>query len=255
MTPPIVALAVAAHPDDIEFHMAGTLLLLRHAGAEIHMWNLANGCMGTATHSREDIIRIRAAEARASAELAGATWHPPLFDDLAIFYDQPSLARVAATLRDIRPNILLTHPPADYMEDHMNTCRLVVSGAFVRAMRNFLTEPPRPTTDQPVAIYHCAPHGLTDGLRRPFEPHFYVDITSVRARKRELLAQHHSQKHWLDVSQGMDAYLHDMETMSRELGKRCGRFDFAEAWRRHAHHGFASADYDPLRDLLDGRTA
>ena len=39
----IVALASAAHPDDIEFMMAGTLLLLKETGAEIHMWNLSIG--------------------------------------------------------------------------------------------------------------------------------------------------------------------------------------------------------------------
>ncbi|MDQ6630443.1 MAG: PIG-L family deacetylase, partial [Verrucomicrobiota bacterium] len=30
------AFAIAAHPDDIEFMMAGTLLLLKNAGYEIH---------------------------------------------------------------------------------------------------------------------------------------------------------------------------------------------------------------------------
>jgi LmbE family N-acetylglucosaminyl deacetylase len=41
-------LAAAAHPDDIEFMMAGTLLRLKDAGCEIHLWNLANGCYGSA---------------------------------------------------------------------------------------------------------------------------------------------------------------------------------------------------------------
>jgi LmbE family N-acetylglucosaminyl deacetylase len=41
-------LAAAAHPDDIEFMMAGTLLRLKDAGCEIHLWNLANGCCGSA---------------------------------------------------------------------------------------------------------------------------------------------------------------------------------------------------------------
>ncbi|MEI6971274.1 MAG: PIG-L family deacetylase, partial [bacterium] len=122
-----VVLAVAAHPDDIEFMMAGTLLLLKDSGAEIHMWNLANGCCGTARHSRAAISRIRAGEAKASAGLAGALSHPPLFDDLGIFYDKPSLARVAAVVRSIRPTIILTQSPLDYMEDHQNTCRLIVT--------------------------------------------------------------------------------------------------------------------------------
>lgn len=34
--PPVV-LAAAAHPDDIEFMMAGTLLRLKDAGAQIHL--------------------------------------------------------------------------------------------------------------------------------------------------------------------------------------------------------------------------
>ena len=143
-----IALAAAAHPDDIEFMMAGTLLRLKEVGAEIHMWNLANGHCGTARHTREEIIRIRGAEAEASARLAGALSHPPLFDDLGIFYDRPSLGRVAAVVRAIQPSIILTHSPHDYMEDHQNTCRLIVTTVFSRGMRNFATEPAMPAWDR-----------------------------------------------------------------------------------------------------------
>ena len=38
-----IVLAIAAHPDDIEFMMAGTLLLLKQAGCETHYLNIANG--------------------------------------------------------------------------------------------------------------------------------------------------------------------------------------------------------------------
>ena len=43
------AIAIAAHPDDIEFCMAGTLLLLKHAGLEIHYLNLSTGTCGSMT--------------------------------------------------------------------------------------------------------------------------------------------------------------------------------------------------------------
>ena len=43
------ALAIAAHPDDIEFVMAGTLLMLQRAGWEIHCLNVANGNLGSMT--------------------------------------------------------------------------------------------------------------------------------------------------------------------------------------------------------------
>lgn len=127
--------------------MAGTLLLLREASAELHFWNLSRGDCGPTTHSRDEIVRLRHEEAQAAAALAGATLHPSLFDDFRIFYDEPSLRRVAAVVRSIRPTLILTHSPEDYMEDHQNAARLVVTAAFSRAAPNFPTEPAaRPTT-------------------------------------------------------------------------------------------------------------
>jgi LmbE family N-acetylglucosaminyl deacetylase len=245
-----VVLATAAHPDDIEFMFAGTLLRLRDAGAEIHMWNLANGSCGTVSHPREQIIRLRAAESQASARLAGATWHEPLTDDIALFYEPALLARIAAVVRQVKPTILLTQSPQDYMEDHQNTCRLSVTAAFVRGMRNFPTTPPVEPFGGPTTVYHAQPHGLRDGLRNLVRPGQYVDIGPVLARKREMLAQHRTQKQWLDVSQGIDAYLQEMEHFARQVGRMSKRFEFAEGWRRHSHYGFCHENSDPLAELL-----
>jgi N-acetylglucosamine malate deacetylase 1 len=61
------ALAIAAHPDDIEIFMAGTLLRLAERGWELHYLNLADGCCGSTVHDRETTARIRLAEAQAAA--------------------------------------------------------------------------------------------------------------------------------------------------------------------------------------------
>lgn len=248
--PPLTAFAIGAHPDDIEFMMAGTLLRLRDLGAAIHMWNLANGSCGSAVHTRDEIVRLRAAEARASAQAASATIHPALVDDLSIFYEPGLLARVASVIREVKPDILLIPSPQDYMEDHTNTCRLAVSAAFARGMRNFSTDPPAPIWDGNVALYHALPHGLRDGLGHLIRPEGYVDIGPVLARKRAMLAKHDTQKAWLDVSQGMDSYLLEMETMSRQVAELGGHFEYAEGWRRHSHLGFGPVGYDPLQEAL-----
>jgi LmbE family N-acetylglucosaminyl deacetylase len=249
----VTALAIGAHPDDIEFMMAGTLLRLRDLGAEIHMWNLANGSCGTAVHTKAEIVRLRAEEARASAKLAGATIHPALVDDLSIMYDPGLLARVAAVIRQVKPDILLVPSPLDYMEDHTNTCRLAVSAAFARGMRNFVTDPPVPSWDGQVTLYHALPHGLRDGLGHLIRPECYVNIGPVLARKRAMLAKHDTQKAWLDASQGMDSYLLEMEAMSRQVARIApgSRFEYAEGWRRHSHLGFGPAGLDPLQEALD----
>ena len=224
----IVALAAGCHPDDIELTMAGTLLRLKDAGAEIHMWNLSNGEGGSIRHTPEETARIRTAEAQTSARLAGAIFHPPLFEDLAIFYDRPSLARVAAVVRDIRPTVILTHSPQDYMEDHQNVCRLIVTAAFSRSVRNFTTDPRREAYDAPLALYHALPHCLRDAMNQPIRPDAYVNIGPVLSRKCALLACHTSQKEWLDVTQGEGAYLKGMESMGVEVGRQSGRFALAE---------------------------
>lgn len=247
-------LAVAAHPDDIEFYQAGTLLLLREAGCEIHMWNVANGCLGSMDRPPAEVADLRSQEARDSAALAGAIWHPPLFGDLEVFYDKPSLARVAAVVRSIRPQIILTHSPRDYMEDHQNVCRLVVTAAFSRGIPYYVSDPPHPPYQDPVAIYHAAPHGMKDGYGHPFDPHLFVDVTSVIEQKQALLSCHRSQSQWLEESQGMSSYVAEMLEGGRIMARRGLGCEYAEGWRRHGHLGFASADFDPLTSLLSPYT-
>ncbi len=244
------ALAVGAHPDDIEFMMAGTLLLLQQAGAAIHLWNLCNGSGGTAVHTREEIIRIRGEEAKTAARVAGGTVYAPIADDLELLYEPAQLARVGAVIRRVQPRIILLPSLPDYMEDHQNAARLVVTAAFSRAMSTVVTDPPVTPWDGETTLYHALPYGLHDGMRRLVRPELYVDVSAVLATKREMLAQHRSQKEWLDVSQGVDAYLTMMEAMCREVGRMSGGFAVAEGWRRHAHLGFSAADTDPLAEIL-----
>ena len=245
-----VAIAVAAHPDDIEFMMAGTLLLLREAGWEIHTLNISSGNCGSVSLSAAEIEAKRLAEAREAAAILGATFHPPFSRDLEIFYDLRHLRHLASVIREVNPSIVLTYSPEDYMEDHTNTSRLAVSAAFSRGMPNFEVSPTRPAVDGEVAVYHGMPHGLRDGLRRRVVPGLFINTTSVLETKRQALAAHRSQKEWLDVSQGLNWYLQTMEEMSLALGQASGKFQHAEGWRRHSHLGFSAEEVDPLKHAL-----
>ncbi len=244
------AIAIAAHPDDIEFCMAGTLLLLKEAGFEIHYMTLASGSCGSLHHTAAATRALRRQESRRAAQLLGARYHPSLTDDLEIFYDLKTLRRLAAVIREVQAKIVLTHPPQDYMEDHTNTCRLAVTAAFARGMSNFKTIPPRPPVFGDVAIYHAMPHGLKDGLRRGVVAEAFVNTGSVHPIKRAALAAHRSQKEWLDASQGLDSYLRAMDGFSLAIGKMSGRFKHSEGWRRHLHLGFSAKETDPLREAL-----
>jgi len=242
-----VAIAIGAHPDDIEFYMAGTLVLLQRAGYEIHYLNVANGCCGSVQYDANKTRIVRRAEAKRAAKVLGAHFHESLCNDMEIFYELKLLRRLAAVIREVTPGIVLTHSPVDYMEDHTNTCRLVVTAAFAHAMPNFRSEPPRPTAEYDVSIYHAVPHSLRDPLRRLVLPEAFVNTTTTQAIKRAALAEHKSQQNWLEASQGLDSLGGKVDEMARVVGKLSKKFKFAEGWRRHLHYGFSATDIDPLR--------
>ena len=244
--------AVAAHPDDIEFGMAGTCLLLKRAGCQLHYMTLANGCCGSNVTDAAETARIRGEEARAAAAALGAVYHEPLVNDLEIIYSKPLLERLVTVIREVAPDILLVPSLFDYMEDHTQAARLAVMAAFCRGMPNLPGTPPRPIVGNPVRVYHAQPHGHRDGMGRFIRPEFLVGIDAVLEPKTEALACHRSQRAWLDDSQGMDAYLATMHHFCAEMGTLSGGcFAHAEGWSRHNHLGFCEAGFDPLVQAVD----
>ena len=244
-----VAFAIAAHPDDIEFLMAGTLIRLSHVGYEIHYMNVANGCCGSTTIPAKELIEIRREESLNAAKKIGATFHDSLCNDLEIFYDHQTLTKLASVIRQVAPDLVLTHSPVDYMEDHTNTCRLATTATFARGMPNYTTDPPTAPTSKPVAIYHAQPYSNRTPLKDIVAPDTFVDTTDILEEKIEMLSKHVSQKEWLDQSQGLDSYLKTARSLDQEVGAMSNRFRFAEGWRQHLHVGFASSDFDPMSEI------
>ncbi len=249
-------LAIGAHPDDIEFMMAGTLLLLKNRGWHLHYLNLCNGSCGTQSESTEAIVAKRRLEAMAACKMIGAEFHESVSPDIELFHTTERIAGLVAVIRRLKPLIILAPSPDDYMEDHMNASRLAVTAAFCRGMRNGPCNPHVPPIAGDVFLYHALPYGLHDGLRRRVRPGFYANISAVLETKRAMLACHVSQKQWLDASQGRDAYLDDLTRMAAEVGQQSGKFAYAEGWRRHSHLGFSERNTDLLAETLgaDGWT-
>jgi LmbE family N-acetylglucosaminyl deacetylase len=248
-------LAIAAHHDDIEFVMAGTLLRLRALGWDLHYMNLADGCRGSTTMDRPTCAAVRLEEAKHAAKILGATFYPPICPDMEIAYTTDLLRKVAAVVRIAKPSIVLTHSPIDYMEDHETACRLAVSAAFCHGMPNFESDPPVDVYMEPVTVYHAQPVGNATPLGERVIPKLYVDITDVLELKAEALAAHASQKLWLDQSQGMDSYIQTMRDGSAVVGRMSGKYAYAEGWRRREHWGFCGPDDDPLATALLGKYA
>jgi N-acetylglucosamine malate deacetylase 1 len=246
----MTVLAISCHPDDIEFTMGGTLLLLKKAGCDIHLINIANGCAGSMTLGPREIAAVRWKEAQDAAKLLGAVLHACLVDDLEVFYTQDLIRRVTALVRQVKPDMVLTLSLEDYMDDHMNAAKIAVTATFLRGVGNYRSIPDEPPVLEDAMLYHGTPISLTDMMRRPIEPELFIDVTSVIDDKERMLACHASQKVWLDKTQGFDSYLQTMRDATEAQGTLSGRCRYAEGWRRYEYGGFTQKDCNPLADIL-----
>jgi LmbE family N-acetylglucosaminyl deacetylase len=243
-----VALAVLAHPDDAEFLCAGTLTrLVREHGWQAHVATMTPGDCGSAEHSSDKIACIRRAEAATAIGRLGGTYHCLESRDLFVFYDGPTLAAVSDLLRRVRPTILFTHSPDDYMLDHEMTSRLVRAAAFNAPIPLFLAGRggPPPIGHIP-PLYYCDAIEGKDLFGRPIPAGLHVDISGVIDEKAAMLSCHASQRNWLLKHHGMDQYVKTMRDWAAARGKECG-VAYAEGFRQHLGHGY------PQDDLL-GKT-
>jgi LmbE family N-acetylglucosaminyl deacetylase len=250
-------LAVGAHADDVEFQMAGTLSLLVKAGFEPHIMTLAKCDLDSNEMPRRRIAKIRDQEARRSAAVIGAVYHPAIVPDMMIFYEDKTLRKVAAVVREVQPTIVLLPSLDDYMEDHMNTARIVVSACFVHAMRNYVTDPPRSMTTRDMFLYHGQPHSNRDGMRNFVTPELFVDVTTEMDVKLRMLTNYESQWIWLKETQGMDNFLDNMRHSCAELASKAPKkgIQYAEGFRQHSYIGFSAEDGDPLSLALGDKVS
>lgn len=240
-------LALMAHPDDIEFTCAGTLILLKRAGWDVHLATASPGDLGSMKHTPAQIARIRKREAARSAALIGATYTCLELRDLRIALTEDSRRRATAVVRMARPDVLITLHPQDYMVDHQEMSRISREAAFASTVPNWKARlngrAPRVCDRLPV-VYYTDPVDHVDHFGERTRPHRVVDITPVIDLKTEMLAAHESQRSWLREQHGEDEYLHWMKRFSAERAKdfRKKSVKYAEGFTQHLGHAFPKED-------------
>ncbi|HEC42295.1 MAG TPA: PIG-L family deacetylase [Bacteroides sp.] len=238
-------LGIFSHPDDAEFLCTGTLALLKNAGCTIHVVTLAPGDKGTAIHSSEKISRIRKKEGADAARLLGAEYHCLDFEDVYIVYDRDSINKTTAIIRKIRPDIVITASPNDYMIDHEITSMLVQTACFATGIKNM--EIPEKHFEPVPYLYYSDPMEGKDKFGNPVIPGLYIDIRSEIELKEKILACHDSQRNWLLTHHKMDEYILSMKRFGEQRGQEINR-NYAEGFRQHLGHGFPQKNI--LKELL-----
>mgnify|MGYP001213505916 FL=1 len=224
-------LAIGCHPDDLEIGCGGTLAKFAAQGHRVTMVHVANGDKGHKEIGPEELARIRAGEAAAAGKLIGAEVIGLGVPDLAVRSDNADLIdALAEVIRRVQPDLIITHPPEDYMKDHMEVSRAVFDASFAATVPHYHPSS-GPAHGKEVPLFYM---DTLAGVN--FIPTIYVDITDHIETKLRMLACHESQIKWMKEHDGID-FVDFVRTCSKFRGLQCGKpyaegFTQCLAWPR-----------------------
>lgn len=144
---PAVALAIAAHPDDIEFQAGGTLAKWAAAGTVVHHLICTDGSKGTWDVHADTaaLVQTRQQEQRDAAKALGATGRCVFLGrvDGELDSDLATRAEVARWIRELQPTVVLGHDPWKRYRlhpDHRHAGLLAVEGIVAARDPHFFPE-------------------------------------------------------------------------------------------------------------------
>ncbi|MBT6054388.1 MAG: bacillithiol biosynthesis deacetylase BshB1 [Planctomycetaceae bacterium] len=176
------ALIIAAHPDDAEIGMGGTILRMLEDGLKVGILDLTNGeptPLGTP--------EIRMCETKAASDVLGVTWRNNLgLPNRKLQHDLAARAALAGIIRESQPRWLFTHYWVDAHPDHVAACELTEAARFWSK----LTKCELPFSPHfPERIFHFW------SVHQKTLPHpaFIVDTSKTREAKQKALLCYKSQ--------------------------------------------------------------
>ena len=218
-------MVVTAHPDDMEILCGGTLARFAARGDEVTVCHACNGNMGHVEIPPDELVGIRWEEAERAAAIIGARHVTLGLPDLGLVEAEEPIAELASIMREVRPTVLITHDPDDYMPDHSDLAHLVLKASFVATLPQY--------AGLRGDVYPLVPpvYFLDTIMGVGFQPEDYVDITDHFDTKRRMLECHASQVDWLRDHDRIDVLEH-MRIWAQFRGLQSG-VRYAEAFRRH----------------------
>src|SRR5262245_46193452 len=123
---PLDYLVIAPHPDDAELGVGGTILMLRDQGASVGILDLTDG--EPTPHGNPEIRGRETAEATA---VLGLSWRGNLgLSNRRLTADLDSRAKLAGSIRELRPRVLFAPYWEDSHPDHVAASALVDAARF-----------------------------------------------------------------------------------------------------------------------------
>lgn len=175
------ALAISAHPDDVELMCAGTLIKLKRLGYKTGVVSLTAAELGT-----RGTPEIRKQENEKAARIMGLTVNRILdIPDGKVQVNDANKLKIVSQIREHRPQIIFTPYWQTRHPDHSNSSHLVREAAFLAGLKKIDTGQ---APHRPDKIIYCME--MYD-----FIPSFIVDVSETFEDKIKAMQAYESQFH------------------------------------------------------------
>lgn len=163
-------LTIGAHAADQE--LAAGLHIAKHtqAGHKAFVLSLTPGEKGHATLSAEAYAEQKRKEAKACCEKLGAEAIILDYKDAELPYNDEIALEVADIIRDIKPDVIITHWENSIHKDHRNAHKIAMDAYFYAALGKLVRSKPAHWTRK---VYFSENWEDMEG----YEPDIYVEIS------------------------------------------------------------------------------
>jgi len=223
-------LVVGAHSADFVWRAGGVIALTTDAGGTARVLALSYGERGESgelwkepDQTVERVKEARHGEAARAAAALGAEFECLDLGDYPLDIDTAGLVAIADRIRELRPDVLMTHTDRDpFNPDHaaaffaVEKARALAAGAGVPSAFETV-DPPELLLFEPHQPELCN-----------FVPNVFVDITAVMDAKRAAMAEMKAQSH-------LHSYYEELAARRGNHARRSGgakSIEFAEAFQR-----------------------
>jgi len=197
------ALVIAAHADDAEFSMGGTIARLARAGHTVKMLVATLPCEGRSSIALEEEKKRRWAECEKAAKILGAELEILDLDPYQIGFRRDIVTILDAKSREFSPSVIFTHWDHDSHQDHV----AIANASFAVTRRNNIS----------LIMYEQSIHGGITPYS--FKANLFIDISDVMDIKLESARIYQSQelkgRQWLEAIEGVAVF------RGNQIGVKC----------------------------------
>jgi len=224
-------LVVGAHSADFVWRAGGAIAVTTAGGGAAHVLALSYGELGESGElwkeegmTVERVKEVRAGEAERAAAHLGATFEGLDLGDYPLVVEKDGLQAIAEKIRELAPDVLLTHTDRDpFNPDHAEAFFAVEKARALAAGAGTASAFGGPFTPPGLLLFEPHQPELCN-----FTPTVFVDITPVIEQKRAAMAEMRAQSH-------LHAYYEELASRRGNHARRSSGNNgvkFAEAFQR-----------------------